>query len=62
MAEIVNLNQFRKSKRRAEDRKAAKNNRIKYGRTKSEQKAAKADEAARIRELDGKKAERPPED
>lgn len=62
MAEIVNLNQFRKNKRRAENRKAAEKNRIKFGRTKSEQKAAKAAEAARIRELDGKKAERPSED
>lgn len=62
MSEIVNLNQFRKNKRRAEDRKTAENNRVKFGRTKSERNAAKAAETARARELDGKKAEPPPED
>ena len=62
MSEIVNLNKFRKSRRRAEDRKTAENNRIKFGRTKAEREAAKAAQTARDKELDGKKTERNPED
>ena len=62
MNEIVNLNQFRKNKRRAENKKTAENNRIKYGRTKAEREAAKAAQSARDKELDGKKTERNQED
>ena len=35
-AEIVNLNKFRKSKKRAERERQAEENRAKYGRTKAE--------------------------
>lgn len=55
MTEIVNLNQFRKNKRRADDKKTAENNRVEFGRTKAERAAAKAARLAREKELDGKK-------
>lgn len=57
MTEIVNLNQFRKNKRRADGKKTAENNRVKFGRTKAERTAAKAAQAARDKELDGKKVD-----
>jgi hypothetical protein len=60
MSEIVNLNQFRKSKRRADEKKSAEDNRVKFGRTKAERKAAKAAQSALERDLDGKKL--PPQD
>jgi hypothetical protein len=62
MAEILNLNQLRKRKRRVEDRETAKKNRVKFGQTKSERAAAKMAEAARNRKLDGKKAAYPSKD
>ena len=62
MNEIVNLNQFRKNKRRAENKKTAEHNRVKHGRTKAEREAAKAAQSARDKELDGKKTERNQED
>lgn len=44
---IINLNRFRKAKARAADQKLAAENRVKFGRTKPEKQAAKA-EAERI--------------
>ena len=58
MAEIVNLNQYRKKKKHAAKKAAAPRNRIAKGRTKS---ARTGDTAARERgdaELDGKKLEK----
>ena len=54
MSEIVNLNQFRKSKHRADKKKSAEINRAKFGRTKVERDAAKAARSAVENELDGK--------
>lgn len=62
MTEIVNLNQFRKNKRRAEKQQTAQNNRVKFGRTKAEREASKAAKAARDKELDGKKTNRDTKD
>jgi len=41
MVEIVNLNQMRKAKARAEDESRAQANRIKHGRTKAEKENAR---------------------
>ena len=61
MAEPVNLNRFRKERRRAEKRAGADANAVKFGRTR-EQKAREAADAARARaELDGKRRETDPD-
>ena len=58
MAEPINLNRFRKAKRRATEKKQAAENRVAFGRTKAEREAErlKADKAAR--ELEHKRLER----
>jgi len=58
MAEPVNLNRFRKAKRRAEAQKQAAENRVAFGRTKAERDAErlKAEKAARA--LDQKQIDR----
>ncbi|MGE5545340.1 MAG: DUF4169 family protein [Solirubrobacterales bacterium] len=55
MAEIVNLNRFRKAKAKAEARRTAEANRARFGRTKAEKEAVKAAEERAERQLDGKK-------
>ena len=40
MADVVNLNRFRKNRLRAEKAREAEENRAKYGRTKSEKETA----------------------
>ncbi len=55
MTDVVNLNQFRKDRRRAEKKRVAAENRVKFGRTKTERKAADAAKAASEDLLDGKK-------
>lgn len=61
MAQIVNLNRFRKQKARADAAQQAAENRILHGRTKEQKQreAAAAEEAQR--RLDGLRRERPPE-
>ncbi|HEY9163569.1 MAG TPA: DUF4169 family protein [Magnetovibrio sp.] len=54
MAEIVSLNQFRKAKTLKEAAKTARENRIKFGRTKADKNKNKALREQRKRELDGK--------
>jgi hypothetical protein len=44
MAEIINLRAFRKAKSRSEAGKRAEENRAKFGQTKSEKRARKAEE------------------
>lgn len=56
MAEPVNLNKFRKAKKRAEKERRASENRIKHGRTRVEKdleraRAAKLDKATRDHKL-----------
>ncbi|TDQ83463.1 uncharacterized protein DUF4169 [Dongia mobilis] len=46
MAEIVNLNRFRKTKQRSEAQQRAAENRVRFGRSKAE-KASDRDETAR---------------
>ena len=57
MADIVNLNQARKAKAKAEDKTRSAENRAKFGRTKGEKTldAARADKLKR--DLDGAKRE-----
>ena len=57
MADIVNFNQARKAKAKADDKARAAENRAKFGRTKGEKalEAARADKLKR--DLDGAKRE-----
>ena len=57
-AEVVNLRAARKAKIRAERKRAAEANRVKYGRTRAEREQTEA-EARRVAErLDGAKREK----
>ncbi|MFC1672845.1 DUF4169 family protein [Pseudomonadota bacterium] len=55
MADVVNLNQFRKAKARADKTKQAHDNRVKFGRTKAEKTKDAAERDAHERGLDGHK-------
>ena len=55
MTAVVNLNRFRKAKKRAEDQRLAAENRATFGRSNAERKAAKSEEERRQRELDSKR-------
>lgn len=57
MADIVNLNQFRKKRRRAGKKAVAATNRTKFGRTRVERIADRREQESRDRDLDGKKIE-----
>lgn len=57
MADVVNLNQARKAKAKADDKARAAENRARFGRTKAE-KSLEAARAEKLRrELDGAKRE-----
>jgi len=58
MAEIVNLRRARKAKARAEKDKAADENRARFGRTKAEKTASRAEQDRAARRLDELKRER----
>ncbi len=55
MADVVNLNQFRKKRRRAEKEKKAAENRVHFGRTRGQRQLDQSEIAARERLLDAKK-------
>ena len=55
MTDIVNLNQFRKKKKRADDEKRAEENRVKFGRTKAEKVRDAAERRKSDDHLDGSK-------
>lgn len=55
MGDVVNLNQFRKDRARAAEKRKARDNRAKYGRTGADRRADKAEEEKAKRDLDGKK-------
>ncbi len=57
MAEIVNLNQARKAKGRADDKAQATANDAAHGRTKAEKSATKVEKERRAALLDGAKRE-----
>ena len=58
MAEPVNLNRFRKAKRRAEAQKQAAENRAAFGRTKAERDIERLKTEKATRELDQKRIDR----
>ncbi|GGA52563.1 DUF4169 family protein [Pelagibacterium lentulum] len=53
MAEIVNLRAARKRKAKAEKEKQADENRLLFGRTKTEKQKIEAEKALQMRRLDG---------
>lgn len=53
MGDVVNLNQARKAKARAEDKARAAANRAAHGRSRAERKQAEADKARLSSHLDG---------
>jgi len=55
MAEIVNLNRFRKGRKRDEAAEHAAANRARFGRTKAERKEADSDRRRAADELDNKR-------
>jgi hypothetical protein len=55
MAEIVNLNRFRKAQKRQEETRQAEANRAKFGRTKTEKENDRRAEERRRQEIDDKK-------
>lgn len=55
MASIVNLNRFRKAKKREEAQQRAAENRALFGRSKKERRAADGECQRTTRELDGKR-------
>jgi hypothetical protein len=55
MAEIINLNKARKARSRAGKAEKAVENRIRFGRTKAEKAADKAESGRNARDLDGAK-------
>ena len=57
MADIINLNQFRKAKARAEKERLAEQNRLRHGRTGGEKRVARREKERQIVELEGKRLE-----
>jgi Domain of unknown function (DUF4169) len=55
MAPTVNLNRFRKAKKRAEAARRAAENRVLFGQTKGERQKAQAERRRREQALDGKR-------
>jgi hypothetical protein len=62
MAEIINLNQYRKSRQQQEWRKSAGENRVKFGRGKPERQKQESDREQNRRELEGHQLSAEPED
>jgi hypothetical protein len=52
MGEVVGLGRFRKERARAEDKRRAEENRIRFGRTRAEREAIDKEEARADRVLD----------
>ncbi|WP_448501417.1 DUF4169 family protein [Sphingomonas sp.] len=57
MAEVINLNRFRKSRKRDAQRAAADANRLAHGRTLAEKRADREQQSRRDALLDGAKRE-----
>jgi len=62
MAEIVNLNKYRKARKRAEEATGAAGNRVRHGRSKTERTQTLADISRSERGLDDKRIDRPDDD
>jgi hypothetical protein len=61
MAQIINLNKFRKAKQRAQAKAKAAENRAKFGRTKAQKKKDQDDTQAAKDEHEGHRLEDPDE-
>ena len=61
MGEIVNLGRARKRRIRAGEQAAARENRVRFGRTAAEKRRDAQADAVREASLDGKRREDPPE-
>ncbi|UKJ73135.1 DUF4169 family protein [Azospirillum brasilense] len=57
MADVVNLNRFRKMRQKEEREKTAEENRVRFGRTKAEKLRDCQDAQRRKADLDGKKVD-----
>ena len=57
MAPVVNLNRYRKAKERAEKERRAAENRVAFGRDKTERRKADDERERLARELDGKRTD-----
>ena len=57
MADVVNLNRFRKTRQKEEREKTAEENRVRFGRTKAEKLRDRQEAERRKAALDGKKVE-----
>lgn len=57
MSNVTNLNQFRKQRAKADKKREADRNAVKFGRTKAEKELDSARETKASRDLDGHKAE-----
>lgn len=55
MGDVINLNQYRKARARAEKERQAAENRVRHGRTRGERKANKAEQERQAAELEGKR-------
>ena len=62
MGKVVNLNKFRKKKKREAESKQADVNRVRHGRTQAEKDRALAEQTRLTRLIDGKRLEQEPED
>ncbi len=54
MAEIINLNHFRKAKQKAEKKSQAARNRVRHGRRKDDRVRLEMEEERRRQDLDGR--------
>ncbi|MBO9408228.1 DUF4169 family protein [Shimia sp. R9_1] len=61
MAEIINLNKFRKARARADQKTQADENAVKFGRTKAQKQLEEAQAEKSERDLDGKERSKDPE-
>lgn len=55
MGDVINLNQYRKARARAEKERLAAEKRVRHGRTRTDRKAAKDEQARQAAELEGKR-------
>jgi len=62
MAEIVNLNHVRKAKQREEDKRRARERRVKWGRIKADRERERLQEAKAEKTHDGNRREQPNKD
>ena len=54
MADIINLNQYRKARARAEKERLAQQSRVRHGETRTTKDAVRREEELQLLELDGK--------